>query len=150
MIGFSEPPAGVPGGVPGDPDPAVKLRQIVDRALVLSSAPGTLEPTSGGIAPSRMLGDFVAAALQVLYESTGQGSSIEQWLADALDVGEQQLSDAAPLALARLLDASARNPEARFPVPPMTVEEDREDLAASQAALQEFGGIPDDLPKETP
>lgn len=144
MIGFGEPPAGTPGG----PDAVATLREIVDRALLLSGAPGALEPTSGGIAPSRMLGDFVAAALQLLFESTGQGSSIGQWLADALDVEAQQLSDAAPLALARLLDASAEDPEVNFHVPPMTIEEDREDMVASQAALEEFGRISDDLPKE--
>lgn len=146
MIDFGEPSAGTPGGT----DSAVDLRAIVDRALLLSGVPGALEPTSGGIAPSRELGDFIASSLQLLFECTGRGSSMGQWLAVALDVEEQQLDDGAPVALARLLDASAEDPELSFPVPPLTVEEDRADLAASQAASQEFGRIADDLPKEGP
>jgi hypothetical protein len=126
------------------------MREVVDRALLLSGAPGALEPTSGGIAPSQMLGDFVEAALRVLFESTAEGAPIDQWLAEALDVDLQQVSDAAPMALARLLNISAQNPEVGFSVPPMSSDEDREDLASSREAQEEFGRVSDDLPKETP
>jgi len=124
------------------------LRELVDQALLLSRSPGALEPTSGGIAPSRMLGDFTAAGLQALYDATGRGTPLEEWLSDALNVDEKQLTQSGPVALARLLDAASLDPRIQFSIPATTVEDDREDAREALLVIEQFGEIPDDLPRE--
>jgi hypothetical protein len=146
--GLSDQPAGGTLGGP-ETDQSI-LRGLVDQALVLSRSPGALEPTSGGIAPSRMLGDFMASGLQALYDATGRGTPLEEWLSDALNVDAEQLAQSGPVALARLLDAASLDPRIQFEIPAMTVEEDREDERAALLASEQFGQIPDDIPKESP
>ena len=111
-----------------------------------SGAPDSLEPTSGGVLPSRELGDFLERALRNLYDATAGGADPQTWLGDALGV-RQPSGDDITLALARLLDAGAYAPGEEFAVPLMSVEEDKADLAESQRAATSFGTIPDNLPK---
>lgn len=149
MNGFD---AGQPsGGTPVPEQEAAQqtLRNLIDRALVLSRAPGTLEPTAaGGIAPSRALGDFMTAGLQGLYDATGLGTTLQEWLSVVLDVDDNQLAEAGPVSLARLMDEAAIDPTIQFGVPAMTIEEDRQDARDAAEASEQFGQIPDDLPKE--
>jgi hypothetical protein len=138
------------GGTLGGPESDQSiLRGLVDQALLLSRSPGALESTPGGIAPSRMLGDFMVTGLQALWDATGPETPLEKWLSDALDVDAQQLAQDGSAALARLLDATALDPRIQFRIPAMTVEEDREDVRDALLASEEFGQISDDLPNET-
>jgi|SRR5947209_4199781 len=138
-----EPSAGTPAASSQN-----VLRDIIDRALLHSGAPGSLDSTSGGVLPSRMLGDFLEQALRGLYDVTAGRADVQTWLADALGV-RNPAGDDVMLALARLLDASGYEPGNEFDVPFMSAEEDKEDSAVSQRAIVSFGTIPDGLPKET-
>lgn len=140
-----EPSAGTP------PDSAENvLRALIDGALLFSGSPGSKEEdASGGVQPSRMLGDFFEQALRGLYEATGARADVTIWLADALGVHTPYRNDVV-LALARLLDASASEPGPEFEVPLMSPDEDRADLEASRRAADAFGTIPDGQTTETP
>jgi hypothetical protein len=134
-----------PGGVPAAASTRL-LRGIIDQALILSRAPGALEATSGGIAPSRLLGDFIAASLESLYATTGSGVSIETWLASALRVDITLLEVDGPPSLAGMLDATATEPSDEIPA--MSELEQSLDAKDALRAIEEFGAIPDDLPRQ--
>jgi hypothetical protein len=110
----SEPSGGIPGNL--ETGQSI-LRELVNQALLLSRALGVLEPTSGGIVPSRMLGDFVAGGLQAMYEATRGETSLEEWLSRALGVDDKQLAQDGPMVLARLLDGASADPRIKFEIP---------------------------------
>ncbi|MCW2240698.1 hypothetical protein [Azospirillum canadense] len=118
------------------------LQEIVDQALLMSRIPGSLEPTSGGIEPSRQLSELLTAGLDALYEATGSGTSVEAWLASALAVDDvNQLAARGPLALANMLNGAAFRPKRK--VTPMSDQEDEIDARTALLAMEKFGVIPD-------
>jgi hypothetical protein len=141
--------SGLPGGVPAL-DQVETLQPFVEQALLISGAPGALEATDAGIAPSRRLSRIMVAGLTSLYQSTSVDMSMEGWLADALGLDEHQLAESGPAALGRLIRDAFDNPEAEYGIPPMTVEDDRSDQEQASEARDAFGVIADDLPTESP
>jgi hypothetical protein len=140
----------LPGGTPdGGEQGQLTLRELVDQALIQCRTPEARESRPGGIATSPMMGDVMTDALQALHEATGRDVPLREWLAGVLSVDADQLADEGPTALARLLDEIALDPVRQFIVPPMSAEDDAQDLADAIEAAEQFGEIPDDLPKES-
>ena len=142
------PPGGIP--IPGDDDPWAPVRRVIDGALIgCHRVSEALEPgADAGHVPSGVLGDQIESRLRAVYEAESGGQNPARWLAVALGAPADQLADAGPAILARLLDDTSNDPTLDFGIPPMTDEEDAADAERAAAAARLFGEVPDHLPKE--
>lgn len=130
-------------------EPESVLRGIVDGALIASrNVPDARESADASWVPSKRLSDLITGGLTALYEASGKGQDVRQWLGDVLCLPADQVIQNAPGLIAGLLDDTADDPTVDFDVPPMTDEEDTADAERALQAADAFGLVPDGLPME--